>query len=55
MVEQSSASLLTIDVFFFLLTSLVAVQDYDTSLASLQRGDAFIQQSRRVRHYDGSE
>jgi len=43
--------LLTIDVLY----SLVAVQDYDTSLASLQRGDAFIQQSRRVRQYDGSE
>jgi RpiR family carbohydrate utilization transcriptional regulator len=43
--------LLTIDVLY----SLVAVQDYDASLRSLQRGDAFIQQSRRVRLSDGSE
>lgn len=43
--------LLTIDVLY----SLVAVQDYDSSLASVSRGDAFIQQSRRVRQYDGSE
>lgn len=43
--------LLTIDVLY----SLVAVQDYDSSLASVRRGDAFIQQSRRVRQYDGSE
>jgi RpiR family transcriptional regulator, carbohydrate utilization regulator len=43
--------LLTIDVLY----SLVAVQDYDCSLASVRRGDAFIQQSRRVRQYDGSE
>jgi Transcriptional regulators len=43
--------LLTVDVLY----SLVAVQDYDRSLASLQRGDAFIQQSRRVRQHDGSE
>ncbi|HEX2017564.1 MAG TPA: MurR/RpiR family transcriptional regulator [Aurantimonas sp.] len=43
--------LLTIDVLY----SLAAVQDYDNSLASVCRGDAFIQQSRRVRQYDGSE
>lgn len=42
--------LLTIDVLY----SLVAVQDYDKSLASVRRGDAFIQQSRRVRQHDGS-
>jgi DNA-binding MurR/RpiR family transcriptional regulator len=43
--------LLTIDVLY----SLVAVKDYDSSLASVRRGDAFIQQSRRVRQYNGSE
>ncbi len=43
--------LLTIDVLY----SLVAVQDYDSSLASVRSGDAFIQQSRRVRQYNGSE
>jgi RpiR family transcriptional regulator, carbohydrate utilization regulator len=43
--------LLTVDVLY----SLTAVQDYDKSLASLRRGDAFIQQSRRVRQYNGSE
>lgn len=42
--------LLTIDVLY----SLVAVQDYDAALASVRRGDAFIQQSRRVRHYNAS-
>lgn len=43
--------LLTIDVLY----SLVAVHDYDSSLASVSRGDAFIQQSRRVRLDNGSE
>lgn len=43
--------LLTIDVLY----SLVAVKDYDASLASVRRGDAFIQQSRRVRQHDGRE
>lgn len=43
--------LLTVDVLY----SLTAVQDYDKSLASVRRGDEFIQQSRRVRQYDGSE
>lgn len=43
--------LLTIDVLY----SLVAVQDYDASLASVRRGDAFIQQSRRVRQSNGTE
>lgn len=43
--------LLTIDVLY----SLAAVQDYDSALASVCRGDAFIQQSRRVRQHDGSE
>ena len=43
--------LLTIDVLY----SLAAVQDYNRSLASVRRGDAFIQQSRRVRQYDGRE
>lgn len=43
--------LLTIDVLY----SLVAVQDYDKSLASVRRGDAFIRQSRRVRQDNGSE
>lgn len=43
--------LLTIDVLY----SLAAVKDYDASLASVRRGDAFIQQSRRVRQHDGRE
>ncbi len=43
--------LLTIDVLY----SLVAVEDYDNSIASVRRGDAFIQQSRRVRQHDGNE
>jgi DNA-binding MurR/RpiR family transcriptional regulator len=43
--------LLTIDVLY----SLVAVQNYDSALASVCRGDAYIRQSRRVRQYDGRE
>ncbi|WP_207481879.1 MurR/RpiR family transcriptional regulator [Arenibaculum pallidiluteum] len=43
--------LLTIDVLY----SLVAVQDYDSSLASVRRGDPYIQQSRRVRQHNGNE
>lgn len=43
--------LLTVDILY----SLVAVGDYDKSLASVSRGDDFIQQSRRVRQYNGSE
>lgn len=43
--------LLTIDVLY----SLVAVNDYDASLSSVRRGDAYIRQSRRVRQYDGRE
>jgi DNA-binding MurR/RpiR family transcriptional regulator len=48
---SKTGQLLTIDVLY----SLVAVQDYDDSLASVRRGDAFIRQSRRVRQDDGSE
>lgn len=43
--------LLTIDVLY----SLVAVGDYDDALASVRRGDAYIQQSRRMRQTNGTE
>lgn len=43
--------LLTIDVLY----ALAAVQDYDKSLDSVRRGDAVIQQSRRVRQNDGGK
>jgi DNA-binding MurR/RpiR family transcriptional regulator len=43
--------LLTVDVLY----SLVAVEDYDASVASVRRGDAYIQQSRRVRQFHGPE
>jgi RpiR family transcriptional regulator, carbohydrate utilization regulator len=48
---SKSGQLLTVDVLY----SLVAVQDYDDSLASVRRGDAFIRQSRRARHDNGTE
>ena len=43
--------LLTVDVLY----SLVAVGDYDASVAAVRRGDAFIRQSRRVRQANGPE
>lgn len=43
--------LLTVDVLY----SLTAVQDFEKAIASVRRGDEFIQQSRRVRQYDGRE
>jgi DNA-binding MurR/RpiR family transcriptional regulator len=43
--------LLTIDILY----SLVAVMDYDHSIAAVRRGDAFIQQSRRVRQHDAND
>lgn len=43
--------LLVIDCLY----SLVGVRDYDNAIALVRRGDAYIQQSRRVRLHDGSE
>lgn len=48
---SKSGQLLTVDVLY----SLVAVNDYDRSLGSVRRGDAFIRQSRRARQDNGCE